>query len=108
MFAKQYENPGTLSNILSNGMIGFMLDTMDLVMALSFFVHQGNTVFSVSLCLVSFCFALYIYIVSFFFLPVLFIFCFVFKPFCIPSGSSPSFHIWISLPPACKFQGQTV
>jgi ABC-type molybdate transport system permease subunit len=36
MFAKQYENPGTLSNILSNGMIGFMLDTMDLVMALSF------------------------------------------------------------------------
>jgi hypothetical protein len=48
MFAKQYENPGTLSNILSNGMIGFMLD------------------------------------------------------------ASPSFHIWILLSPACKFQGQTV
>uniref|UniRef100_A0ACD6ANP4 Uncharacterized protein n=1 Tax=Avena sativa TaxID=4498 RepID=A0ACD6ANP4_AVESA len=31
LFQKPYENPGKLSNQLSNGMIGFMLDTMDLV-----------------------------------------------------------------------------
>jgi hypothetical protein len=107
MFAKQYENPGTLSNILSNGMIGFMLDTMDLVMALSFLVHQGNTIFLFHYALF-FLFALYIYILLASFFACLFIFCFVFKPFCIPTGSSPSFHIWISLSPACKFQGQTV
>jgi hypothetical protein len=43
---------------------------MDLVMALSFLVHQGNAVFSDSLCLVLFVCIIYIYIVSFFFLPV--------------------------------------
>jgi hypothetical protein len=70
MFVKQYENPGMLSNILSNGMIGFMLDAMDLVMALSFFVHQENTIFLFHYALFFCLHYIYIYIVSFFFLPV--------------------------------------
>jgi hypothetical protein len=72
MFDKQYENPGMLSNILSNGMIGFMLDTMDLVMALSF-VHQENSVLCfIMLC--SFVCIIFIYIVSFFLLVLYYLF----------------------------------